>query len=151
MTSGTIAGQGTLATYALPSYAGNAAAVAAGLTNGRFYIDTADGSAVKAVYTPQFYLTASPSFVGDTFYGAGSYSTPAITISPTGNQGAVTYSWSNLSGDGMTAVNSTSATTAFNKTGMVSGDFLSSNFRCLATDAAGTRAEIIILAQLLVI
>lgn len=141
---------GALATITLPSYAGNAAALAAGLGAGRFYFDTTDNQ-VKAVIAPEFYLTASPASVMDTFYGSGNYSTPTLTVTPVGNRGSVTYSWTNLSAGGMTAASPTNAATQFSKTGMNSGDYLSSNFRCIATDAAGARAEIIILAQLLVI
>ena len=64
--------------------------------------------------------------------------TAAVTCTPTGGLNPYTYSWVKQSGDTITANQPTSASCAFQASGMAEEEVRSAVFRCTVTDTLGT-------------
>jgi hypothetical protein len=68
----------------------------------------------------------------------GTINTAAVTCTPTGGLNPYTYSWVKQSGDTITANQPTSASCAFQASGMVEEEVRTAVFRCTVTDTLGT-------------
>jgi hypothetical protein len=82
-------------------------------------------------------LTASAAPTNPSATGTGTVTTTTTTVTVEGGESPFTYLWSQVSGNAMTITAATSATTAFQRTGVIAGDNFSGTFQCLVTDNAG--------------
>lgn len=71
--------------------------------------------------------------------GAGSVTSNVVTLTPSGNTGAMSYEWTRLSGDPMNITNPNGASTAFSGT-VTAGQELRAGFGWLARDAGTGRS-----------
>jgi hypothetical protein len=61
--------------------------------------------------------------------------TAAVTVTVTDPNGTPTYAWTKVSGDSITAVSATSASTTFRATGLALDETRTATFRCVVTDS----------------
>jgi hypothetical protein len=91
------------------------------------------------------FLTVSPASLAK-FGTTSTLTTDTTTATPTGGVGPYTYAWTNVSGATLTVTASTSATTAFQATGLAVGEARDATYRCTVTDstAATATADVLI-------
>lgn len=124
-TVGTSGGNKTIAAITVGTASGNKA-VAVG------YVGTSGGN---KVFFTALSASASPSFVSGSDTGVV-VTTNTSTATPTGGFGPFTYAWAFVSGDAVTVVSPTLATTAFRGGAMGVGETRNAIFRCTVTDTA---------------
>lgn len=90
-----------------------------------------------------FSAFASPSAVSGVKNSAGSIpiTTRSTTVSVSGAVGAITYAWTQVSGDPMTITNPSDAATAFSASA-APGDSLAAEFNCHISDEGGHSTDI---------
>jgi len=87
----------------------------------------------------RFFVSANPFTRSAS--GLGTVTTGTTTATPQAGTPPYSYLWSISSGDPtVTATSPNGATTAFRRTGVLSGNSFSSVFICTVTDAAGNSA-----------
>ncbi len=96
------------------------------------YVGTLAGN---KVWYSTFTAAASPTFVSGTS-SAPTVVTSACTATPTGGIGPFTYAWAFVSGQAITAVSPTSATTVFQGSSMAIGVTRTAIFECAVTDTS---------------
>lgn len=116
------------------------------LTGGEYKYTHADAVHVtENVYTWEERYTESASW--DASVSAGSVTkigttatltTAVVTVTVTDPHGTPSYAWSKVSGDSISATNSTSASTAFRASGMGLEETRSATFQCVVTDTPDT-------------
>jgi hypothetical protein len=91
------------------------------------------------------FLTVSPASLAK-FGTTSTLTTDTTTATPTGGVGPYTYAWTKVSGATLTVTASTSATTAFQATGLAVGEARDATYRCTVTDstAATATADVLI-------
>ncbi len=91
------------------------------------------------------FLTASPASLAK-FGTTSTLTTDSTTATPTGGVAPYTYAWAKVSGATLTVTASTSATTAFQATGLAVGEARDATYRCTVTDstAATATADVLI-------
>lgn len=94
-----------------------------------------------AVFADTLTASADPTSVFGTQSSANSIpvTSGGTTASPAGGRAPFTYAWAQLSGDAMTILSPTMATTQFRAT-VQPNTSLSGTFRCTITDAVGQTA-----------
>lgn len=86
-----------------------------------------------------FTLSVTPASVFAS--GSGTINTNLATATPTGATGSVTYSWTYVSGDVLTVINPTGASTAFQGTVGAGNPERNAVYRCTGTDSASNTAS----------
>jgi hypothetical protein len=116
-TAAAIAGQGSLATVSPPTYAGNAAALSAGLLPGQSFLDSSDSNKLKTVVSAvggTLSVALNRYSQTKTRSGAGSVTSDTYTATVTGGSGSYSYVWEQFYGSALSAISApTSASTTF--------------------------------------
>ena len=114
---------------------------AATRANAYFYISKTapylGGSAFPSGGGGGFEVNLSTPLVSANRFGAGSATTDTVTVTTSGGDGAVTYSWAYLSGAGFTPSSTTGDAVAFTGTITSLGQTLDGYWRVTARDEAG--------------
>lgn len=105
-----------------------------------------DGSALRTVFSSfggGAGISASPTSVSGYGYSASTItiSTGSTTVTVTGGVPPYTYAWVGPGG-AWSAINPTSATTSFRRSGVSVGTSYSTTFTCTATDANGHTSSV---------
>lgn len=124
-TIGTASGNKTVVNITVGTSSGNKAVLLG-------YVGTSGGN---KLFFAALSATASPSGV------SGANTLPAVTTNastatPSGGFGPFTYSWAFVSGDAITVLSPTTASTAFRGSAMSVGEIRNAIFRCTVTDTA---------------
>lgn len=141
-----VTGQGPGATVAIPTYAGNAAALTGGLLPGATFIDSSDSNKLKSVQPASggLSVTLSRYSQSKTRSGAGTTSSDSYAATVTGGSGTYEYDWERYSGDG-TIDAPTSSSTSFSQT-VGTGESKVGKFRLTVRDTS-TGASAIVVAS----
>lgn len=91
--------------------------------------------------------TVIPEYAYGATSGAGNCISNDVTVTATGGVGTLTYAWTKLSGDTISATAATAATTAFTGTVGINEE-LGATFQCEIEDAIGTTTTVTVDVQL---
>jgi hypothetical protein len=92
--------------------------------------------------TPAPSFTATPSSTSPSATASTvAVTTAAVTLTINGGTGPYSYAWTKLSGDAITAVSPTAASTQFRGAAMNVDEVRTAAFRCTVTDSLGATAQ----------
>ena len=91
--------------------------------------------------------TVFPEYTYGATSGAGTCISQPVTVTASGGVGTLTYTWTKVSGDTISATASSAATTAFSGTVSFNQE-IGATFQCVVEDSIGTTAIVTVDIQL---